>query len=381
MIRLRPSTLSRVARCHGSAMMCEAVEAAVGELPAAPQAAMGQDLHAVVGMTLLYATRHDADVDRPREAIEPLESSIRYAEGIVAMRYSELNGYDRWCIAQCILFAYRMIDEAVIEPRNVLVEQHLDGDHIGLERGGTADLVLLAPFRRAIVIDWKLGYLDQDDAADHDQLSAYAMMVANKYRLDDAHVWIYQPRQDRDRRQSGARYDAEALRSRYDWAIGVCRAANHPDARLSPGYPQCQYCDALIFCEPARKYIMRARDALALMGPPKDPQLLSEMAGARVIAQRFADEAKAYLRLAAKDGVDIPGYALRSTGQIRSIDDVIAAHDVAGSIAAMDKFLAACKVSVKALAESLGPDAMDEHFGHLVVVADKQPALMPRKAK
>jgi hypothetical protein len=356
-------------------MMCAAVHSSIGEQPAAPEAAMGQDAHAVVGMTLLFATRHDADADHPRDAIEPLESSIQYAENIVAMRYRNLNGYDWWCIAQCVSFAYSMIAKHGIEPCDVLVEQHMDGQHIGLDNGGTADLVLLVPFVRAIVIDWKLGYLEQDDAADHDQLSAYAMMAAHQYRLDRVDVWIFQPRQDRHRRQSGARYDAEALRSRYEWAMGVCCAANHPDARLSPGYPQCQHCDALIFCQAARGYIMRARDAVQLMGPPKDPHLLLEMAGARVVAQRFADEAKEYLRRLLMSGMEVPGLRLRSTGMSRSFSSASAVIQRAADNGHAAEAASATTISVGQLREAVGPELFGKTYGDLVEETPKAKAI------
>jgi RecB family exonuclease len=93
-----------------------------------------------------------------------------------------LKEWDQRCVADAVTFARALIDKHGIEPEHILVEHRLDGKDLGLVNGGTADLILVVPFRLVVVVDWKFGFIDQEDADEHDQLVAYALMASRTFK-------------------------------------------------------------------------------------------------------------------------------------------------------------------------------------------------------
>lgn len=375
MIRIRPSSLKRASLCPGSERLCEKARSVLVPTMRA-MTETGTDAHEIVAVGLRYATQENGE---PRPAILPLADVNEYLTKAIAMRWPKLSGWDRWAVAKCLMFAYEKIEEHGITPENILIEHRMDGAEFGMEKGGTADLVLVVPFKLLIVIDWKFGIIEQDPAETNDQLSGYAIMGARTFTADAVQVFIIQPKLERDRRETGARYDAATLKQTEAWVRAVCANAQAEDAPLVAGYEQCHYCDALLICQVAREFIMIAIEAVRIFGLPQDPHGWSELIGAVKLAERFVEEGKA----AAKDHLEKGGRAnnwkLRPGGSVSSIKQTLTAYRIARERGMEATFIAACSVKLGELKDALGPDTTNALFGALIETKDKGPSLVACK--
>lgn len=375
MIRIRPSSLKRCSLCPGSERLCESARAVLAPVERA-MTETGTDCHEIVAIGLRYATQETGE---PRPAILPLSDVNDYLTKAIDMRWPTLSGWDRWAILRCLIFAYEKIEEHGVTPENILIEHRLDGAEFGMEKGGTADLVLVIPFNLVIVIDWKFGVIEQDPAETNDQLAGYSIMAARTFTAQAVQVFIIQPKLERDRRETGARYDAATLKTTEAWVRAVCANAQAEDALLVAGYEQCHYCDALLLCQVAREFIMRAIEALTLFGLPADPAGWSDLIGAVKLAERFAEEGKAAAKDYLEKGGRASGWKLRPGGSVSSIKQTLTAYRIARERGMEATFIAACSVKLGELKAALGPDTTDALFGALIETKDKGPSLVSCK--
>ncbi len=241
-----------------------------------------------------------------------------------ACNEAQAAGLDSWsvrCVQLCCEFARDLIASHGIERENVLTEHALDMTEIfGFTKSGTADLVLVVPFRKVIVVDWKAGFLDQGDADDHDQLSIYGIAAAATFKAEEVLVYLYQPRTEKKHRASAATFSGHALAANRAWIAAVVRRARADHPELSPSFDACKFCKALTRCAAAKEWIMHATEAAALIGNPNDPDAWGELCAVAKTAEKFAEssieEAKAY----AKAGGAITEWALKDSGTMTKID-------------------------------------------------------------
>lgn len=291
---IRPSALEAIALCPGRPTMEAAVLATFGKPPDADDAALGTLVHAL-GAALLN--------NEP----EPPECA-------------ELNSWDRYCAKIYVDFVRELAVARGIDADNILVEHHLDGAGLGMVNGGTADCVLVDPFKRAIVIDLKSGMNDQGEAADHDQLAAYAIMAANSFKVDVVEVHIFQPRAEESLRHSSAKYTTEEMTANITWIRDVTAAAREDDTDVNASFTACEHCKALPHCAEAKGFIMRTKEALALMGNPRDPDAWGETIAAGKLGgsldEAVKDIAKPYL----EGGGTATGFILQPGAMMTKID-------------------------------------------------------------
>jgi hypothetical protein len=241
--------------------------------------------HAVVAL-ILALTYH-----QPGGWITPAD-----ALGQLAGHMEALEPWTRDAVRRCVAYAVALVDEAMQDEVEVTVqiEMHLSGQGIDIARGGTADLVLVCRnpdtqrIVRVIVADWKLGWLDQGEAADHLQLGAYACMAWDKYRpIQGVTVHLAQGRRQEFTSAHYRADDIETCRNRIRAAVA---AANDPAAPVRVALEACRYCRAITLCRTLREYLMNAADTLALFGAtPADRLRLAEDA---TLARRFAEDAR-----------------------------------------------------------------------------------------
>jgi hypothetical protein len=306
---VRPSGLTRLAACAGSAQLEAYCVNLFGEPELAPEATLGTKMHSEVAL-----------------ALQLWLSGASWEDAIANARINAeaagLSGWDTIALVRCIEFAADLINEHEISKSNVLVEQQLDLSQFGFTKPGTADLVLVVPFKCVIVVDWKLGFLDQGDADTHDQLQAYACGAASIYKADTVLVYLVQTRQEKKRRASGGRFDGVALRAAESWNRMVTDRARSEVAELAAGI-HCLNCKALAHCEEARRYIdMHIKQAKMLVDG-EFTTLDPDQRGARGSAAKVADKwAKAILDLVKKDmiaGQLATGFKLGEPRATRSI--------------------------------------------------------------
>ncbi len=310
---IRPSSLERLALCPGSAILEAAVVNAFGQPGESDEASAGTAIH-----------------NAAAEAIVDWREGVDWGRAIAdSCNKAQAAGMDRWsvrCIQLCAEFARDLIEKHKIERDHVLVEHRLDMAAFGFARGGTADLILVIPFRCVFVVDWKAGNLDQGDADEHDQATAYACAAAATFKCSEVMVYLYQPRMERDRRATAAKFDARALRSNSEWTAGITAAARDPRSELCASYSACKYCKALSRCAVAKEMIVNAQEALQYIGNPTDPDAWGEALSAAKLGESLhkavigSGDAPGIARIHLNAGGKATGFALQSGGAMTKID-------------------------------------------------------------
>lgn len=326
----RPSSLAAIALCEGRPVMEAAVFALDGDPASSDVADMGHDGH-----------------ERIAACVTAWKSSGAWEPCItLACSKASADGVDSWTVGVlqfCMEFARDLIARHGIQREHVLVEQALDMESLGFHRHGTADLVLVVPGKLVIVVDWKLGYIDQGEADEHDQTQAYAAAAAETYSAAEVLVYLCQPRAPKEHRVTGARYDADALRANRAWTSAVLRLSRSNNPQLCAGYHQCLHCRALPRCPEANRFIMETQEALAALGEPLDADGMGELAAAAKLAEKFAEVGKDLAKAALQAGKPVTGWKLGAPRAIRSVvnpAEAMAKMEEAGirapALAAMD---------------------------------------------
>lgn len=315
----RPSALSQIAACEGAPLMQAHVVALDGEPPTAPEAELGTDGHRFIAEA----------IEGWKLAQDTGEHGACWGDTIaLACNEAAAAGLDAWtvrCIQHCLEFARDLIAKHDIHPDNVLTEHPLDMAALGFQRKGTADLVLVIPGKLVIVVDWKLGFIDQGEADDHDQTQAYASAAAETFNAKEVLVWLVQPRAEKAHRRTGATYDADTLRANRAWTVAVLNRSRSSAPQLRAGYSQCVHCKALHRCPEARRYIVDTQEALAALGAPLDGDGYADLIGAAKLAEKFADTGKELGKAYIVAGNQVPGWKLGAGRAIRTVVDVPAA--------------------------------------------------------
>jgi hypothetical protein len=303
----RPSNIGRIAACNGQPIMAAAVIAEDGQPKAAPEADLGNAVHGYV----------EAGA---REAVDSWgESTARVCE------QARVDGLDSWsihCIRSTLEFYESLVRKYQIDPENILIEHKLAMESTGFNRKGTADLVLVVPFEHVIICDLKAGFVDQGEAADHDQLSVYAAAAAETFKAKKVTVWIWQPREKPANRASAAEFDADALRATTAWSRDVLERSRNPKASLTAGFTQCATCPALRRCPAARKLIMDAQEALAVLGDPTTPDAWGDAIGAAKLAEKWGETWKEAGKAHLVAGGQAIGFKLGAGRTIESVANV-----------------------------------------------------------
>lgn len=316
---IRPSALGAIAECEGRPLMEARVVELDGEPPVSEVADLGTDGHRRI---------YEA-IESWKLCQETGEHGAEWGDTIAAAcNAATEDGVDGWtviCIQRCLEFARDIITKHGIEPDNVLGEHQLDMASVGfkqLANSGRADLVLVVPGKLVIVVDWKLGFIDQGDATEHDQTQAYAAAAAETFQATEVQVFLVQPRAPKLHRITGAKYDAQDLRDNRAWTASVLTLARAANPRLTAGYQQCLHCRALTRCPEARRFIMDASEALAALGHPLDADGFGELANAAKTADKFAEVGKDIVKERLLAGGDATGWHLGTPRAIQSVTGV-----------------------------------------------------------
>lgn len=309
---IRPSSLHAIAACPGRPLMEAAIVSVFGEQKDSPEADMGHRAHGFVAHGILLWR----------------DEGMKWGDAIAeSCNLAARDGLDAWTVRGiqfCLGTARDLINKHQVEPENVLVEHRLDMTALGMA-GGTADLVLVVPFKLVVVTDWKFTFMDQGDATEHDQLQSYATAAAETFRVQDVIVALVAPREVKANRITQASFDADTLRANAAWTRAVVARATSANPQLAASFGACVYCRALITCPKARKYVMDAQEALAAIGKPTTPDDLGALADAAKLAEKFAEVGKELVKGEMIAGKQATGWKLGAPRATRAVVDVPAA--------------------------------------------------------
>lgn len=305
----RPSNIGRIAACNGQPLMAAAVIAEDGQPKSAPEADLGTAVH-----------------DAVRDGMILRKSGMEWGDAIAtACNVAAKNGMDSWsvyCIKTTLEFYWDLIVKYSIETEFVLVEHPLNMESTGFRRKGTADLVLVIPFKLVVIVDLKAGFVDQGEAEDHDQMAVYSSAAAETFKAKKVIVWLWQPREKPANRASAAEFDADTLRATTAWSRDVLERSRNPKASLKAGYTQCATCPALRRCPVARKFIMDAQEAIAVLGAPSTPEAWGEAIGGAKLAEKWGEQWKEAGKAHLIAGGQAVGFKLGAGRSIESVANV-----------------------------------------------------------
>lgn len=310
---IRPSSLGPLSLCSGRAQMEARVVELDGEPVASEVADLGHDLHA-----------------RSQQVIDAIaKDGCDWGEAIAyGCDIGVRNGVDSWSV-YCLKFSLETVRDLVakhgIELDNILTEHSLDMASLGFTQNGTADVILVVPGDLVVVIDYKFGFCDQGDAADHDQIQAYAAAAAETFTAKRVIVVLVQPRAEKPNRITQASFDAYALRANRAWTQSVINLARAENPLLTAGYEQCKFCRALTRCPEAKERIMNAKEALETLGKPLDDDGFGELADSAKLADKFAETGKDLAKDRLLAGGGVTGWRLGNPRAVRTVADVPAA--------------------------------------------------------
>jgi CRISPR/Cas system-associated exonuclease Cas4 (RecB family) len=169
----------------------------------------------------------------------------------------------------------------------------------------------------ALVVDYKTGRGEVEDAASNLQTRAYAVLVAENYKnVCTVYAAVIQP-------HAGAPtvtvYDVNDLAQAREEIIALVAAIKRQDAPRNPSPEACKYCRALAIC-PETAAETTALATRSVSDVPALPDLeLAQLLSASTVVEDFIsairDEAKSRL----KAGKEVPGWTLiQKKGAVRT---------------------------------------------------------------
>lgn len=360
----RPSNIGRIAECNGQPLMAAAVVAEDGQAPAAPEANLGNVVHAAVC-----------------DGVQLWKGGMEWGDAIARVcTDAAASGMDSWsvhCIQATLEFYRDLIVKYGIEVDNVLPEHRLDMESTGFKRKGTTDLALVIPYELLVIVDLKAGFVDQGDAEDHDQMAVYSAAGAETFKVKKVIVWLWQPRAERDRRATAAEFDAATLRDTTTWSLAVLYRSRQPTAELRAGFNQCSTCPALRRCPAAKEFIVNAQEALAVLGAPTDPDSWGDAIGAAKLAEKWAETWKDAGKAHLQTGGAATGFKLGTGRAIRTVADVPGAIAKLREAGMEAEALEAASLSVG----KLPPQAAKIIAGHITEKVSDPPLVADKRAR
>ena len=143
-----------------------------------------------------------------------------------------------------VINAYRylcnIINSGTLKVEKILVEYNMRFCYCGIEKfHGTADVVIVCS-DRVIIIDWKFGHREVDDAESNSQGAGYAVMAMKEFGKEIAEVHFFNP--TIWQQTSTVFTDRNAIAK---YLMGVIARAEKPDAPVIPSDDACRYCKAM----------------------------------------------------------------------------------------------------------------------------------------
>lgn len=282
---IRPSSMAPIELCPGrprlEARVCELVPGWYDRTSKVAQ--QGTMAHAVQAQTLSMIYHQPSGWQQPAEALAKVAGSLAALEPWAA-------DAARRCVAYCVA----LVDSIVADGLRVTVEveMHLPGGPTGIQRGGTADVLIFGHdangvLRKLIVEDTKTGFLDQGEASDHLQLHCYAAMAWEKYHPERLEVHLAQ---GRVRAFSAASFTGSDVLNICRRTHAVIESAIVEKPIFFPCVYACRYCKALCLCAAARRKIMSDARNLEMFGVDYADRI--KLDDDSKLARRFVEEAK-----------------------------------------------------------------------------------------
>lgn len=327
-IKIRCSSLPRLALCPGSLKACEGIPS-----KSSPVAEMGTQTHQAIEDHFLHRAGHTV-LDARQEKVAS------------------------WFIAKA---------EELIEShggaKDVYPELQLSGLIAdGFEITGKPDLFVMCNDGKWLLFDWKCGFAEVPKAAANIQLMGYAWLLSTNEGISGGiEAYLFNAGGSRDQSMTGTMYDRDSIGFAKSKLTDIVQSAVLRDVR-NPSEDACKYCQAKCTTR-CLETLERVSTGSALLILPDDllPAVKADAAALRGKAKELIRLAEAYIdqiddAVKASPEAWAEFFILQSTGSTRTIKDAQKAYEViVGREQLMDSdaFLALVTLPIGALEKAL----------------------------
>jgi len=260
-------------------------------------------------------------------------------------------------VTRCLNFLDKCLEDAG-EGSNLLKEVKLKIEDM---TEGTGDVIIVAK-PKVVLIDWKFGRTPVTDASDNIQMQGYTLGVFHEYPdVDEVEVHIVQPRMDVLSTATYKRSDVAGIRDRIQSIIKGC---TDPAKKESADEKACAFCGRKAICPLLAETALTVAKNIGLPMPIEfepgrliDPKDRAKAQVLSYILEDWAKKVRKYnTKAAVEDGIEIPGFSVRSRRSATSVVDMFSAVqsvlDAVDGIS-IDNILQACSLSIPKLVEQV----------------------------
>lgn len=292
---------------------------------------------------------------------EGLDRSPLTEDQLIALNNAEYEA-KRFIAMFCEMYSIQQDEPHTIE-REVTLSVTLPS---GRELPGRSDYIIRFPQRdAAVVIDAKFGWLEVDEAEDNEQLATYAVQEKERHpELKAIGVAIVQPR-NFGRRLSSAVYQQTGLADAANALDNIMAESEKPDAPLIPSPDACRYCKAkqAMTCPaltntaialPAQVPGVTAKTAAEILAALPDDRLGSILDAIKLASMLEKPAKSEALKRLESGGMD--GWDTKKGATVKSVTDTLQAYALVKQVCpdlTDEQYMAACKLSIGALAETV----------------------------
>jgi hypothetical protein len=287
--------------------------------------------------------------NQPDTSSEIAQTGTRIHEAVETGNRDGLTPSEERLADDCARLADVIHDECGFDPDDeateTIKEVRLWLYASGVDRimSGKPDLVVING-DRALVIDYKTGYLETLEASQNLQLRTLAVMVAVNHEVDEVNVAIVQPNIEPG--YSVARYTKPDIDRARRQLIKILNDANDANAVANPGEKQCRYCKAKPVCKEAQEASFSVIEAdTTTLDVVRLPELLEKCDLADRVIKSIRDAALNIV----KDGGTVAGWEMPEAGQSRSFVSTHAVFNALGDVIPREAFANACDVKLNKL--------------------------------
>ena len=295
--------------------------------------------------------------NQPDTSTDIAQTGTRIHEAVETGNRDGLTPSEERLADECTQLALIVHDECEFDPRAESTET-IKEVRLWLTDNGTRlmsgkpDLVVIDG-DRALVIDYKTGYLETLEASQNLQLRSLAVMVARNHNVEEVSVAIVQPNIRPG--YTVARYDEIDLEIAERQLRKILDDANDENAVANPGEKQCRYCKAKPVCKEAQEASFSVIEAdTTTLDVVRLPALLEKCDLADRVIKAIRDAALDVVR----NGGTVDGWEMPEAGQSRSFVSTHAVFNALGDVIPREAFANACDVKINKL-ETAWLDATD----------------------
>jgi len=286
--------------------------------------------------------------NQPDTSTDIAQTGTRIHEAVETGNRDGLTPSEERLADECTQLALIVHDECEFDPRAESTETSKEvrlwlTDNGTLLMSGKPDLVVIDG-DRALVIDYKTGYLETLEASQNLQLRSLAVMVARNHNVEEVSVAIVQPNIRPG--YTVARYDEIDLEIAERQLRKILDDANDENAVANPGEKQCRYCKAKPVCKEAQEASFSVIEAdTTTLDVVRLPALLEKCDLADRVIKAIRDAALDVVR----NGGTVDGWEMPEAGQSRSFVSTHAVFNALGDVIPREAFANACDVKLNKL--------------------------------